>query len=268
VKGYEMPRLTRKVVKAVQVHDSDVGRVVGQSLKTLRELAGVTQIELAQRLRVGKAAISKIEHRGDVQISSLRRYVEALGATLRIEAAFTSESLSELKPAQTFDAALHDDDQLVFSIFGDDLFKPTRDVVLSVRPNYCEKIMEGKKTVELRRRFPISAPCGTIAYIYSTSPVQAMIGSAEIEDVVKLPVSDIWKKFRKVAYIEKGNFDEYFSGVKHGFALKFANVRAFNRPIELPELRKRFGFEPPQSYLYATPVLRTALQNEYSDVPH
>jgi predicted transcriptional regulator/DNA-binding XRE family transcriptional regulator len=263
-----MPKLTGQVIKAVRVQNTDFGRIVGRSLKALRELAGVTQNELAQRLQVGQAAISKIEHRGDVQISSLQKYVHALGATLRIEAAFSAEALAEITLGNAFDANLQDDDQLVFPIFGDELFKPKRDVVLSVRPNYSKKIMKGTKTVELRRRFPVSAPSGTIAYIYSTSPVQAMVGSAEIAEVVKLPVVELWNKFGKMAQIERASFNDYFSGLRHGFALRFTNVRPFTRPIDLTELRKRFDFEPPQSFLYATSILRTALQDEYSNVPY
>src|SRR5215467_5290123 len=237
-----MSKLDGKIIKAVRVSNTDLGRIVGKSLKTLRELAGLTQQEVAARLKMGRAKISEIERRADVQISSLQKYVEALGATLRIDAAFTRDALQALKIQTAFDPELHDDDQLVFPIFGDDLFRPKRDVVLSVRPIYSRQLIEGKKTIELRRRFPISAPRGTIAYIYSTSPVQAMIGSAQISDVLKLPITEIWKKFGKLAQIDKPDFNAYFSGLDEGFALKIRNPRAFTRPIDLAELRTRFGF--------------------------
>jgi predicted transcriptional regulator len=261
-----MPKLNGRIVKAIRVKDSHLGRVVGQSLKALRELAGLTQADLAKRLEVGQAAVSKVESRGNVQISSLKKYVEALGATLRIDAAFDPESPSAIRFEGAFDLNLNDDDQLVFPIFGDEIFRPKRDVVLSVRPLYSNKIFDGKKTVELRRRFPVAAPRGTIAYIYSTSPVRAMVGSTEIDSVIKMPVTDIWKKFGKMAQINKVDFDDYFSGLKEGFALKISNARPFSRLLDLTELRNRFGFEPPQSFLYATKLLRTALQDEYSDV--
>ena len=264
--GTLMQKLRGKVVEAVRLEDTDLGRVVGSSLKALREMAGLTQRELADRLKVGQAAVSKVEHRGDVQISSLQKYVHAIGATLRIDAAFATEAARDLALGSAFEHRFDDDDQLVFPIFGDDLFKPRRDVVLSVRPNYSTKIVQGLKTIELRRRFPVSATKGITAYIYSTSPVQAMVGSAEISDILKLPVAEIWNKFGEMAHIEQNSFDDYFSGVKEGFALKFTNARAFSRTIGLPELRKRFDFEPPQSFLYATSNLRTALQDEYSDV--
>jgi predicted transcriptional regulator/plasmid maintenance system antidote protein VapI len=261
-----MLKLSGKVVEAIRVKDSDLGRIVGQSLKNLRELAGLTQADLAKRLKVGQAAISKIENRGDVQISSLKRYVESLGAMLKIDAAFDAESLASIRLEAAFDFDLNDDDQLILPIFGDEVFRPKRDVVLSVRPLYSDKIFEGKKTVELRRRFPVAAPRGTVAYIYSTSPVRAMVGSTEIENVVKLPVDEIWKKFSRTAQITKPDFDDYFVGLKEGFALKIANARPFSRPINLTELRDRFGFEPPQSFLYATSLLGAALRDEYPDI--
>lgn len=261
-----MARTERKIIDAVRVKDSDFGRLVGQSLKGLRELAGLTQSDLAARLKVGQAAISKIENRGDVHISSLKKYVEALGAALRIDAALDPDSWAADHLEGAFDADFTSDDQLVFPIFGDELFRPKRDIVLSVRPLYSDKIFEGRKTVELRRRFPLSAPRGTVAYIYSTSPIRAMVGSTEIESVNNLPVMEIWKKFGKRAQISKSDFYTYFEGLTDGFALTISNARSFSRPIDLAELRDRFGFEPPQSFLYASPDLRTALRHEYTSV--
>ena len=87
-----MSKFASKVVNAIRVGHRDAGRVVGASLKDLRELLGLTQAEMARRLNVGQAAISKIEHRGDVQISSLMKYVDALGAKLNITAVFPTKA--------------------------------------------------------------------------------------------------------------------------------------------------------------------------------
>jgi predicted transcriptional regulator/DNA-binding XRE family transcriptional regulator len=261
-----MPKLKNKVIRALRRRNAEPGILIGQSLRRLRELVGLTQSDLAERLRVGPASISKIERRGDVQISSLQKYLEALGAKMRIEAALSLSWIKDLRLDGSFERELQDENQLIFPLFGDELFYPTRDIVLSVRPHYSDKIFKGTKTIELRRRFPKTAPGGITAYIYSTSPVQAMVGSTEIKDVIKLSVADIWKKYGKMARIDRLDFDDYFSGLKEGFALKIANARSFARPIDLSELRERFGFEPPQSFLYACPILRTALKDEYPNV--
>jgi predicted transcriptional regulator/DNA-binding XRE family transcriptional regulator len=263
-----MGDIRRKVINVVRVKDGDCGQIVGESLRKLRELAGLSQSELAARLKVGQSTVSKIENIGDVRISLLKEYVEALGATLHIDAAFDGGLLTAAHVEAAFDVDYTSDDQLVLPILGDDLFRPKRDVVLSVRPLYSDKIFEGKKTIELRRRFPLSAPRGTVAYIYSTSPIRAMMGSTEIVSVNKLPVEEIWKKFGKRAEISKPDFDSYFQGLRDGFALAISKARAFSRPIDLTELRDRFGFEPPQSFLYATPSLRTALRDEYPIVSY
>lgn len=99
-----------------------------------------------------------------------------------------------------FDIEHGDDDQLVLPLLGEESFKPQRDVVLSIKPVYSEKILAGRKTVELRRRFPDSAPSGTLAYIYSSSPVKAMVGTALIRDVLRLPIEQIWTEFENSFY--------------------------------------------------------------------
>jgi len=40
------------------------------------------------------------------------------------------------------------------------------------------------------------------------------------------------------------------------------------KPVGLSELRKRFGFEPPQSYQYASPHMRGLVEHEWSQTPH
>ncbi|AWC21066.1 MULTISPECIES: helix-turn-helix domain-containing protein [Aminobacter] len=256
----------RKIVEAVRIGDGDAGRVVGLSLKALRQAVGLTQLQMAERLSVGQAAISKIEQRGDVQISSLQRYVEALGARLRIDAAFPSDIGFAAEALQQITGArIDNDDQYLLPIFGDD--RPLRrDVILSIKPAYSDKILEGVKTVELRRRFPLSVGQGATAYIYSTSPVRALVGAAEITDVERLPLATLWRRHGKSASIRKLDFDAYFGGLSEGYALNISNVRRFSHPLNLIELKERFGFKAPQSFLYAKPNLQMALQNEHTNI--
>lgn len=257
-------KLAGKVIRA-SAAEQPRGAV---DLRRLRVLSGLTQAEMAARLDVQQAAISKIERGGEVYLSTVKRYVEALGASLRVDAVFPSDAPVALHLIEVFDVECGHDDQFVLPLLDDEPFRPQRDVVLSIRPHYSEKIMEGRKTVELRRRFPISAPGGTIAYIYATSPVRAMVGVAEIRDVLKLPVEQIWAEFEGAASVGRTDFQKYFQGLDFGFALLFDDVRSFSRPIPLDELRQKFGFEPPQSFLYASRDLRKALKHEPAVVPN
>lgn len=54
------------------------------TLTDLRRRAGLTQAELARRLGISQSDLSKLEHRKDLRISTLRRCAAALGANLRI----------------------------------------------------------------------------------------------------------------------------------------------------------------------------------------
>src|SRR5450432_1096123 len=56
----------------------------GVLLRELRGLVGVTQEELAGKLGVQQAAVSRLERRDDITLGSLRRSVAALGADLEI----------------------------------------------------------------------------------------------------------------------------------------------------------------------------------------
>lgn len=59
-------------------------RVKAMLLSELRRAAGKTQIQLAGKMRVGQSAVSKLEGQADMQISTLRKIVEALGGELEI----------------------------------------------------------------------------------------------------------------------------------------------------------------------------------------
>jgi DNA-binding XRE family transcriptional regulator len=57
-------------------------------LAELRHEVGLTQEQLAERLGVSQENISRIERAEDTQLSTIRRYVEALGGSLELHAVF------------------------------------------------------------------------------------------------------------------------------------------------------------------------------------
>jgi len=61
---------------------------VGVLLREARESAGLTQEELARRLKTKKTAISRIEnHAEDIKLSTLERVAGALGKRLHVSIA-------------------------------------------------------------------------------------------------------------------------------------------------------------------------------------
>ena len=58
------------------------------TLKELRKIARRTQEELAAALGVGQDTISRLEHRSDMLLSTLRHYIESVGGRLELVATF------------------------------------------------------------------------------------------------------------------------------------------------------------------------------------
>lgn len=58
---------------------------IGVLLKQAREDSGLTQEEIAKRIKTKKSAISRIEnHAEDIRLSTLRKYATALGKELKV----------------------------------------------------------------------------------------------------------------------------------------------------------------------------------------
>jgi len=113
---------------------------LGLRLQNLRRLRDTTQVSLAETLRIGQTALSHLERRDDILLSTLVAYIEALGGRLQIAATF-----SDADPVQLFgnadwvpaaSAALDaGNDQLCLpSILGPEQLLPSRDVG-GVSPN-------------------------------------------------------------------------------------------------------------------------------------
>jgi transcriptional regulator with XRE-family HTH domain len=63
-------------------------------LRELRSARGLTQTDLAKRLGVTQKRVSAIERAQDLNISTLQRYVDALGGQLQANAEFDDETIA------------------------------------------------------------------------------------------------------------------------------------------------------------------------------
>jgi len=62
--------------------------VAEMPLHELRQAKALSQVKLAESLHINQAAVSKMEHRADMYISTLRDYIRAMGGDLEIVARF------------------------------------------------------------------------------------------------------------------------------------------------------------------------------------
>jgi len=63
------------------------------TLRQLREARERSQVEMAEKLHIKQAAVSKLERRTDMYLSTLRGYIEAMGGQLEIIARFPNRAV-------------------------------------------------------------------------------------------------------------------------------------------------------------------------------
>jgi len=119
-----------------------------------------------------------------------------------------------------------------------------RDVLMSIRPEYAEAILSGRKTFELRRRKP-SFATGSRVIVYSSSPDRQLLGTFEAGRVYEASPQQLWQKVSKRAGISREKFDAYLEGCAFAYAIEVTKPRR----LEPQPLRIR----PPQSYLFLRP---------------
>jgi len=123
-------------------------------------------------------------------------------------------------------------------------------LLLSIRPKFAEKIFDGTKKVELRRVKPNLSE-GDIVVVYVSSPVKQVWGTFEVGQIVEKSIGELWPLVQHDAGLLKDEFDDYYFGVDHGYGIYIKEITAIHQPMDLGEIRKRWGnFHPPQSYCY------------------
>lgn len=78
------------------IKESNLGNMVGGSLKRFRERVKVSQTSLARRLNISKAAVSKFETRNNPELSILVDYVTAIGCDITIQTSRTKRTMEYL----------------------------------------------------------------------------------------------------------------------------------------------------------------------------
>ncbi|MFJ9371207.1 hypothetical protein ACIRRA_43330 [Nocardia sp. NPDC101769] len=124
-----------------------------------------------------------------------------------------------------------------------------RPLVLSLKPCYATAILDGTKTVELRRQ-RIAAPCGTTIILYSSAPVMAVVGTATLAGSDTDTASRIWQRYGYGLSLSRKEYDSYLIGASSATVLLIGDPTPLDDPHPLKFLREQTGFRPPQSYRY------------------
>lgn len=76
----ELPGMQDAVNAGLRAN-AEMDRAYAENLAAIRKAGQMTQAQVAKKLGVGQAAVSRIESRDDLLLSTLSEYLEAAGAT-------------------------------------------------------------------------------------------------------------------------------------------------------------------------------------------
>ena len=131
-------------------------------------------------------------------------------------------------------------------------------VLISIRPEWCEKIINGQKTIEVRKTRPkMDTPFK--CYIYKCGNGK-VIGEFLCDEIININgAGRIQSDAARPTCLEPAELHQYL-GAATGFGWHISNLRIYDTPRELREftgLREtKFGAEPvpitrpPQSWRY------------------
>ncbi|MFQ0996615.1 ASCH domain-containing protein [Gilliamella sp. CG25] len=120
-------------------------------------------------------------------------------------------------------------------------------VLLSIKPEFVEKILSGEKRFEFRKNIFKNKSVKTIV-IYATMPIGKVVGEFDIDNVISDNPDLIWEKTKNYAGVSKQFYDEYFESKVRAFAIVVGKVTQYEEPKPL----NYFGnnIVAPQSYRY------------------
>jgi predicted transcriptional regulator len=122
-----------------------------------------------------------------------------------------------------------------------------RVALLSIHPQYADRILAGEKKVEFRRRR--LADDIRLVIIYATEPVSAVVGWFEVGATIRASPSTLWERYRRVSGIKRAAYREYFFGRRFGFGIEVTRAGRLD-PTPLSQFRSTV--RPPQFVKYLT----------------
>lgn len=121
-------------------------------------------------------------------------------------------------------------------------------VLLSIKPEYVERIFDGSKKFEYRRAIFKNKDIRTVI-VYATLPVGKIVGEFDIDEILENNPSAIWAKTKDYSGVQESFYDEYFNGREKAFAIKISSTKKYIN--EICPYTQLNNFTAPQSFMYA-----------------
>ena len=120
-------------------------------------------------------------------------------------------------------------------------------ILMSIKPEYVDKIFSGEKKYEYRKRL-CKEKIDTII-VYSSSPIQKVVGELKIKQVLYDKKTIICNKTYKQGGITKIQYDNYYENCSYAVAYEIEKAILYDKQKDLKDFNVRTA---PQSYVYIT----------------
>lgn len=119
-------------------------------------------------------------------------------------------------------------------------------VLLSIKPDFVEKVFSGEKKYEFRRVIFKKPEVNTVV-VYASMPVQKVIGEFSIKNIIFDEIDSLWKRTKEFSGISEDFFFQYFNDKDFGYAIEIGEIEKYNNALSLQD---HFNVSPPQSFMY------------------
>lgn len=125
-------------------------------------------------------------------------------------------------------------------------------VLLSIKPEYADAILNGKKKREYRRVAPKrGTPMRLVLYV--TDPIQAALGEAWCLRVREGSPEILAEETARFTPHDREDILDYFGDRDTGYALSISNYRRFENPLPRSSF-EAIGLPPAQNFRYMPEV--------------
>jgi len=123
-------------------------------------------------------------------------------------------------------------------------------ILLSIEDRHVQKLLEGTKKVELRRR-KIEIPKGSVVWIYSKVPAGKICAYGIVDYISYEKPNALWTKYGDITGISIDEFNTYFDNRDLGCGIIFEKVIPLDKAVTLDYMRSKLKtFHPPQFFKY------------------
>lgn len=119
-------------------------------------------------------------------------------------------------------------------------------VILSIKPEFVEKIFSGEKQYEYRKVL-FKQKVDTV-YIYASRPISKIVGEFKIAEIICDTPANIWNQTKEYSGVTKSFFQQYYTGKDKGVAIKIKECKQYKEAVDPTTVIA--NFKVPQSFIY------------------